>query len=454
MLRNLLVILVIISCKVAKTDGDTKFVTLLHHEDYERFVNGENILVKRVHEDHWDILLQVHDSCPDSRKTTDTYRTFREHLDKAIHAWLAPLREIERKPIVNKLIYHRDKSQQSYFDISVIFKCERGTSTSKIIDRIITMRETPRTDGRITPNLPYRTKVLLHELGHAFDLADTYISKVGNFAAPSSGGPSYTIGNQPQSVMSSRACLIDGKDVLCLDDKRAIQWLYRYHHENLPLTDCPPEFVFEELVHDNKTVGGCVYKHPLIMEARQKHLGGMLRLFKDDSNLKINDQDKLGNTALHYIATFPLVDTVDALEKFLDYPGIDLNIRNKYGNRPLHLAASLNNQRMCQYLISDRRVKVNIRNTLKYTPLHYATRFGGVACTRYLLRHRNIEVNVQDFIVGNTPLHEAAKNGHTEVVKMLLAHKNINRNIRNRAGKTARRLAELNSHGETASAFD
>ena len=454
MLRILLVFFVIIGCKTTRTGGDTKFVTLLHHDDFKRFFNGDNILMKRVHEDHWDVFYQVDDSCPASRKSANTYQILREHLEKAIKAWLAPLREIADRPIVNKLIFHKNEGHQRG-EISVIFECEKGLSMAQVINRNITIRETSfNSSVWITPDLPYLASSFLHELGHAFDLADTYISTVGFFAAPSSGGPAHTIGSQPQSVMSSRGCKIENEDVLCLDDKRAIQWLYRYHYQGLELTDCPPEFVYEEVVDKGIKVGGCVYRQPLIIEARQKHLGGVLRLFNDNSDIKINDQDKLGNTALHYIATFPLEDTVRALAKFLDYPGIDFNIRNKYGNRPLHLAAGFNSHRMCYYLISDKRVKVNIRNTLKYTPLHYAARFGRVACTRHLLKYRDIEVNVQDFIVGNTPLHEAANNGHTEVVKMLLAHKDINRNIRNRAGKTARRLAELNGHEETAEVFD
>ena len=466
MLRILLVIFVIINCKVAKTGGDTKFVTLLHHGDYKRFVNGENILIKRVHEDHWNIFYKVDDSCPASRKTTNTYLTLREHVDQAIKSWLAPLRKIANKPIVNKLIFHRDKIQRTYFDISVIFKCEEGISTSKIINRIITMRESTRKDGRITPDLPYRTKVLLHELGHAFDLADTYISKRGGFDEPSHGGPAYTIGNQPQSVMSSRGCLIEGKDVLCLDDKQAIQWLYHYHYSGLELTDCPPGFVFEELTRNNTTVGGCVYKQPMIIEARQNHLGGLLRLFNDDSkNIKINDQDKQGLTALHYVATFSSEDTVDALDKFLKFPGIDVNIVDNHGNSPLHWAAWFGNKEMVRKLVYFRpsgrsgldqeKTQLNVQNIYGETALHYAAKSGRERCTGYLLRRaNNIEVNIKDNRFGNTPLHEAAKNGHTEVVEMLLAYKDINRNIRNRAGKTARQLAVDKGYPETAKAFD
>ena len=475
MLRFLLVISVMVGCKTARTEGDAKFITIAQ-DNPERFVNGENILIKRVHEEHWNIFYNFSKNCPVSRKTAKNYQTLRQKLEEGVRLWLAPLREISRKPIVDKFVFYKSKetydkaenNKQVKHHISAVFLCKRGLSSAGRSERLIHMME--RQNGKKSPifgNLPYSEITLLHELGHTFDLADTYVGNLG-FSPPSSGSYIGTIGNQPKSIMSS-SCP-DSK--LCLDDKRAIQWLYRYHYEGLDPTDCPPEFVYEELTHTsdrytNRSVGGCVYKQPLIIELRQKHFDKAKELLAHDKNLKINVRDRYGFTALHYVA--PLHHDFDTRAvrilsmKLLDYPEIDVNISDKHGNTPLHWAALFGNTEMVWFIlfidIAGKKIRtetnLNAQNKYGMTALHYATRGGRNKCADYLLRRSDIEVNIKESRFGNTPLHEAAKNGHTETVKMLLAHENINRNIRNRAGKTARQLAVDRGYEETtAKAFD
>ena len=467
-----------IGCKAVRTGGDAKFITVAH-DGYDRFVNGENILIKRVHEEHWNIFYNFSKNCPASRKTEQNYQTLRQKLKKGIKIWLTPLREISRKPIVDKFLFYKSKgtyydksknNEQVRYDISAIFSCNKGRSSANRQRRKINIME--QESAKNSPsfgNLSYSLVSLLHEIGHAFDLADTYVGNL-SFSPPSSGTYRITIGNQPKSVMSGN-CL---SNKLCLDDKRAIQWLYRYHYEGLDPKQCPPEFVYEELTHTNdrytnRTVGGCVYKQPLIVELRQKHLGRAKNLLANTKNLKINDKDRHGLAALHYVA--PLLLDYDSgtvgsfLVKLLKYPGIDLNIADNHGNTPLHWAAWLGNNRMVWELLfiippgarkfaHNENILLNNQNKYGMTALHNAAKGGRNKCTDYLLRRTDIDLNIKDSRFGNTPLHEAAKNGHTEVVKMLLAHKDINRNIRNRAGKTARQLAVDRGYPETAKAFD
>ena len=431
------------------------FVAYVNHDDYKRFINGKNILISRVHEESWDIFYQVHEDCPDSRKTEETYRILREHIEKAIRMWLAPLREITDRPIVNEFVFHKDKGHQ-HQEISFVFECNEGRSKIKVVAMDITMKEFHvKTDRWLTPDLPYLTVSLLHELGHAFDLADTYVkSGAGKFGAPSSGGVTKTIGNQPQSVMSSIGCRIGGEYVLCLDDKRVIQWLYRYHYEGLDPTDCPPEFVYEELVYQGRKAKGCVYKHPLITEVRQKHLVGASRLLDEDKELKINDKDKQGYTALHYLSAIHGELTDEDYEDYnspinrltrriLKYPGINLNITDSHGNTPLHWAVwwGIAKCRGVESLLSLKETKTDIQNKYGETALHYAGKLGRDKCITHLFRRKDLNPNIKESRWGNTPLHEAAKNGHTEVVKMLLAHQDINPNLRNDAGFTPLQLA-------------
>lgn len=420
------------------------FITVAHDEP-ERFVNGENILIKRVHEEHWDIFYRFHEDCPDSRKTEENYRLLREHLEKAIRMWLAPLREITDRPIVDKLVFHQSKVEGRRYEISVIFKCEKGRSSAGRSSRSINMREST-VNRSLTPSLPYSAFVFLHEIGHAFDLADTYVGNKG-FSPPSTGGASDTIGSQSHSVMSSHGCEVNDEFVLCLDDKRAIQWLYRYHYEGLDPTNCPPEFVYEELTHEGRTVGGCVYKQPLITEVRQGHGSGVRRLLENNKEIKINDKDENGYTVLHYVAPLQLesndLNIGRMVRAIMGYKDIDPNITDKYGNSPLHWAAWFGNAQMVFLMLSleNNNVKLNAQNKYGETALHYAGKLGRDWCTKFLLRRTDINLNIKEHRAGNTPLHEAAKNGHTEVVKMLLAHDSINPNLRNDAGFTPLQLA-------------
>ena len=485
MLRIMLVFLVLGACKVARTNGgDTKFITTAH-DDPKRFVKDKNILIKRVHEKHWDIFYKFSKNCPAGRKTEENYRILRQQLEKWIKVWLAPLKEITDKPIVDRFVFHKSKesnlrlprsNKNIEYVISVNFACVVGRSSASRTERLITMLQ-PKGDHRgqnvFAPHLPYHPHNLLHELGHVFDLADTYVGNL-SFSPPSTGGLKETIGKQPYSAMSGGGCWRKGSPGLCLDDKRAIQWLYRYYWEGLDPTKCPSEFVYEELTQKKgghtRTVGGCVYRQPLIVELRQGHLTRVESLLMDDKTLKINEKDKHGHTALHHVALMHLhanisnLEVRDLVREMLKYPNINVNVTDNHGNSPLHWAAWFDNNELSWQMLflssragvfpERKQTKVNIQNNYSETPLHTAAKLGREICVEILLRRSDIRPNLKENRGGNTPLHEAAKNGHTEIVKMLLAHDSINRNIRNRAGKTARQLAELNGHEETVRAFD
>ena len=430
------------------------FITVAH-DDPERFVNGENILIKRVHEEHWDIFYGFAKACPDSRKTEETHRLLRESLERGIRIWLAPLREITDRPIVDKFVFHNERDKNIDYEMKVYFLCEKGRSMADRSNRTIDMKITAleNSESWLAPFLRYGVGSFLHELGHVFDLADTYVGNF-DFSPPSAGGHTKTIGHQPPSVMSiGIGC--EGRWSLCLDDKRAIQWLYRYHYEGLDPKNCPPEFIYEELTHEGKTVGGCVYGQPLLVTLRQGHLFYADELLINDKNLKINDKDKHGYTALHYIAPLHLDFEKKYIRRFLkkllEYPNIDVNITDNYGNTPLHLASWFGNADIVWDLLfldevnevfpERKESKLNDQNKYGETALHFAAKLSRKICVEVLLMRSDIQPNIKDHRAGNTPLHEAAKNGHTEIVKALLAHEDINPNLRNDAGFTPLQLA-------------
>ena len=87
---------------------------------------------------------------------------------------------------------------------------------------------------------------LVHEMGHAFGLADTY-NKDDRVRG-------LTLGMQPTSLMAMSYDHVDdvrvptrvnrgtiaafAKKCLTEDDKNGILWLYRVFYENQPITDC------------------------------------------------------------------------------------------------------------------------------------------------------------------------------------------------------------------------
>ena len=448
------------------------FITVAHDHP-ERFVNGENVLIKRVHEEHWDIFYDFDEDCPASLKTEENYRVLRENLEKGIRTWLAPLREITDRPIVDKFVFYteneenEERNENVKHEVHVLFMCEGGRSTANRYSRSIDMQtsEIDIVGAIFTPSLRYLISSLLHELGHVFDLADTYVGNP-SFSPASTGGGAITIGRQPHSIMSvGVGCGGDDRWVLCLDDKRAIQWLYRYHWEGLDPTNCPPEFEYEELIHEGKTVGGCVFKQPLIVELRQRHLNEAKWIIDSDKNLKINDQDEHGLTALHYVAPLHLDFDRGDIRRFLwailDYPGINVNITDKHGNTPLHLSARFGNALVvfdllftagASAIFEKEGIRLNSQNNYGMTPLHYAAKLGREECVQYLLFRTDIDLNIKDNR-GNTPLHEAAKNGHTEVVKKLLEHQDIKKLLEHEDSKKLLAHEDINPNLRNADGF-
>lgn len=409
------------------------FITTAH-DDPGRFASDTQILIKRVHDDSWDIFYNFAPDCPDSRKTAENLAAVREVTEKAIRLWLQPLHEITNKPIVDTFVfhqmplspstgelglhfYHEEDVQRIKPAIKIIFSCRTAWSFASRAEREVFIFEHPRALELvpISPELLYTIDTIVHELGHAFDLADTYVGSVSG--APSTGNVAKTVGSHPYSVMASGIFKhpdsdMPGNHALSEDDRQAIQSLYRYHFEMHDATDCPPDFVFEEISGIGRwqeyRVRGCVPRQPLIFEARQGHLILAWSLLIEDSDLNVNELDADGHTALHHLTVYGEDESLTGvLQQLLVYSNINLNIKNRHGNTALHLAAIFNNQEMI----------------------------------RQLLQMSNVDFNAQNAL-GNTALHLAAQHGRTEIVKSLLTHKDINLNIRNAAGLTPLQVAQ------------
>lgn len=323
------------------------FITF-YHEFRRDFV----VLIDKVHAPHWTISYSYGDDCPPEMRNND--KAITAAVTKALQIWLQPLRDYSNKPIVNDFRYQKFAAEpfRADSDLWIIFYCDLERSTA-------------HWGARPGINLRSGTKVvrhfmssLMHEAGHVFGLADTYIPWVERGKPGlSKGGLASTKGTQPAAVMGGHMPIfpinVDAHDpvdlnalppLLGADDTNGIVWLYKHVYEQLPLEDCFfPEYVLEE------TPLGCRPKYPLIFEIKQGDEYWSLEVIKDDPNLDINAQDKEGMTALHHA----VLQGFEALiAKLLDHPDIKPFLSDKQGRTALRIARERGLDKIIALLLS------------------------------------------------------------------------------------------------------
>ena len=328
----------------------------------------------------------------------------------------------------------------------------------------------------ITDLKQYRLTTLLHEVGHAFGLADTYIDSspgimASRFSIASTGGDSSVIGKQPLSVMNKHSLVaLDHLDEIDItdDDRNGIEWLYRrYVIGDVKSTDCLGDYQFEA------STNGCTPKYLFIHTARQGNIDAIDRLLKGDSKIDINQQDSLGNTALHYAATKEYRDLHgDKLYLYLqsichpDNSCSDPTIANNVGKtaeelfgdnddladfRRAIIAALANSNTLFATglikaalvqgyanVVEDKAIKDRANNTdIEFnTMLHHASKRKWVKVARALLDIPATLININlGNIAGETALHLAAGWGSVEIVDSLLNRSEINTTITTKKGQ-------------------
>ena len=180
---------------------------------------------------------------------------------------------------------------------------------------------------------------LLHELGHAFGLADTH--RAGVFGYPKH--------RQPLSIMSGNRTPTRGSPRLQLgyDDKRGIRWLYQ--HMSTGTGTCPPDYAPEGV--------GCVPEDTLLYALLTDDYEQALELLKyaqrnpTKNSININDKETAahGNTALH-LAVFRFSGSdeeerkdayLEIIRLILDDPNLEPDETRADGDTALHLAVRL-----------------------------------------------------------------------------------------------------------------
>ena len=313
-------------------------------------VKNLKLLMNSVHNDHWNIAYRYSDECtPEDRPDP---KECEELITFALNTWLQPLRDINTKePIVNKFHYqlhedmHGDDQRRPELvdlDLRVTFYCRNkgglrsGAQASHLAPDIYF-------DNGIHLDDQLLISIMIHEIGHAFGLGDTYIGRNEQEPSQSTGGLPDLVGTQPASIMGMHLWA-HTPDYISQDDKNCIIWLYKVIHEGLPDTDCYfPDYEFEE------EPPGCVPKHPLLFELKQGYVEYAKWILNADKNIDINAQDSSGNTALHYAVQ---IGNAQLMTLLLTHEDLIIHIRNKMGETPLELARELGSQAILNMLLN------------------------------------------------------------------------------------------------------
>lgn len=134
------------------------------------------------------------------------------------------------------------------------------------------------------------------------------------------------------------------------------------------------------------------------------------------------------------------------LKKLLQIPGIDINsVHRLLCQTPLHLAIQLNSQAAMETLLAADNINVNLKDKCGNAPLHKAVIVKNEAAIQALLaKGANINIKGEE---ENTPLHIAIKGDTSSIVKLLLAQ-GADFNIKNKKGKSPFDLAKKSTNLE------
>ena len=133
------------------------------------------------------------------------------------------------------------------------------------------------------------------------------------------------------------------------------------------------------------------------------------------SRPSINALDNLGYTPINRALEYGYMN----IAKLLIEKGANVNIKNNFGNSPLHFTANKNDEEMVQLLIKCiDKTSINGQDNQGNTPLHNALENGYIKIAKLLIRE-GADINIKNNS-GNSPLHFAVYENCKEVVQLLI----------------------------------
>jgi len=148
----------------------------------------------------------------------------------------------------------------------------------------------------------------------------------------------------------------------------------------------------------------------------------LAELMRQDPGFKVNiDQEASGWTLLHYACRESSRSAVIPL--LLAHPGIDVNVKNRYGCTPF-LYACANGRTSCVHeMLKDSRVKVNEPSSDGRTPLWWAARYGHVDVIKLWIAFGR-EMDLGKYVDFTDAIAAGNNHGRTAVVALLERFKN------------------------------
>lgn len=173
------------------------------------------------------------------------------------------------------------------------------------------------------------------------------------------------------------------------------------------------KYDFIKLIIDNYTLIGAI---------ETGNMERVKKLLNEDNEIHnyINEKDDEGNTPLHYAIYY---DNLELIELLLKQKNIKVNAKNEKGFAPLHiviLGNSINSLNILEYLL-DNGANINVQDKNGHTPLHVAISQNDIEVIEMLLERR-IKINTQTK-VGNTAMHYAVSTNYVSIVETLLDDK-------------------------------
>ena len=160
-MRYIFSILLVVSLLFSVTPVVHGFMAYEHHR-----VRYRNLALK-VHRKHWDISYRYGNDCSADQKRNS--QELEHAITEAFRMWLAPLRPLTKRPIVNNFRYHLN-ADLAEVDLRITFECKISSSFA-----VVSNRKNPDITLRVGTEVSDLMNSLVHEIGHAFGLTDTYV---------------------------------------------------------------------------------------------------------------------------------------------------------------------------------------------------------------------------------------------------------------------------------------
>ena len=312
-----------------------------------------NRLIDVIDKPQWRIGYNFTVGCPAAFRKTEA--ELKEMILKSAQVWLEPLRKryperqftddflLVRMPdveVCKSEVFHNLIDE---VDLRVVFECRDDFARSFFVAAAKENKAVPgvcMSEGKDGGARRHIFPILVHEVGHAFGMHDTYVTLSPN--QRNTGGLARTAGRQPSSVMASMVCF-ERPDQIAEDDKNGIIWLYKWLYEDQPEKDC----FFPDYHFVRGPSGGCEPKYPLIFEAKHGCFAIVEMILRDDPTLDLNARDSSGFTALHHAVQ--RLDT-KMVELLLAKPGIKVNLLNTHKRTPAQLALTLHQRHLVKMI--------------------------------------------------------------------------------------------------------